>query len=176
MTTQKIDNPVDDVDFEQAAAALGRSADVDVNFARIDQDVRALIDAAIGMMEAEDGGALALALDHNLKLWIAIRVLVGKAESGLPPEVTDNLAVLADYVTQATLGIGRGEFDQARLQSLININLHIAEGLTKGQQERLIRERAYQLWEQEGRPHGRDGLHWQIAEQEIAAGLVRRPD
>jgi len=30
-----------------------------------------------------------------------------------------------------------------------------------------IAERAYALWEQEGRPHGRNLDHWQRAEQEV---------
>ena len=32
-----------------------------------------------------------------------------------------------------------------------------------------IRERAYEIWVREGRPHGRDAEHWQKAEAEIAA-------
>lgn len=32
-----------------------------------------------------------------------------------------------------------------------------------------IRDRAYQLWEAEGRPHGRDQAHWLAAERELAA-------
>ena len=32
-----------------------------------------------------------------------------------------------------------------------------------------IRERAYRLWEAEGRPEGRAGAHWDMAEQLIAA-------
>jgi len=37
-----------------------------------------------------------------------------------------------------------------------------------------IRQRAYQIWEQEGRPHGNDLKHWMQAFQEIAesAGAV----
>ena len=31
-----------------------------------------------------------------------------------------------------------------------------------------IRQRAYQIWEQEGRPHGNDLKHWMQAFQEIA--------
>jgi hypothetical protein len=31
-----------------------------------------------------------------------------------------------------------------------------------------IRQRAYQLWEQEGRPEGRAESHWQQAEAEVA--------
>jgi hypothetical protein len=31
----------------------------------------------------------------------------------------------------------------------------------------LIAERAYQLWESHGRPHGYEQIHWHQAEQEI---------
>jgi len=33
-----------------------------------------------------------------------------------------------------------------------------------------ILQRAYQIWESEGRPHGRDKAHWFLAEAEIANG------
>jgi hypothetical protein len=35
--------------------------------------------------------------------------------------------------------------------------------------EARIRERAYEIWVREGRPHGRDAEHWQKAEAEITA-------
>jgi len=35
----------------------------------------------------------------------------------------------------------------------------------------LIAVRAYEIWENEGRPHGRDALHWKRAEQEILASI-----
>ena len=35
--------------------------------------------------------------------------------------------------------------------------------------ERRIRDRAYSIWEEEGRPEGRDVDHWLRAAQEIAA-------
>ena len=35
--------------------------------------------------------------------------------------------------------------------------------------EKAIRERAYHIWEAEGRPHGRDREHWERANREIAA-------
>ena len=31
----------------------------------------------------------------------------------------------------------------------------------------LIRRRAYEIWESEGRPHGRHVVHWLLAENEI---------
>jgi hypothetical protein len=36
---------------------------------------------------------------------------------------------------------------------------------------KLIAERAYELWENRGRPRGCDLIHWQEAEQEIMACL-----
>ena len=36
------------------------------------------------------------------------------------------------------------------------------------QREHVIRERAYALWEQDGRPDGRSLAHWSQAEAEIA--------
>ena len=33
--------------------------------------------------------------------------------------------------------------------------------------EHQIRERAYGIWVEEGRPHGRDLAHWQRAHQEL---------
>jgi hypothetical protein len=35
--------------------------------------------------------------------------------------------------------------------------------------EERIRTRAHQIWEREGRPHGRDAEHWQQAASEIDA-------
>lgn len=35
----------------------------------------------------------------------------------------------------------------------------------------LIRERAYQIWEMAGRPHGRDKEHWEQARSEIEEEL-----
>lgn len=42
----------------------------------------------------------------------------------------------------------------------------------KGGDDARIRSRAYELWEEEGRPHGRDREHWSQAESEM--GLARK--
>jgi hypothetical protein len=41
--------------------------------------------------------------------------------------------------------------------------------------EQRIRHRAYQLWEQEGRPHGREHEHWQRARSEVMAAQHGEP-
>jgi hypothetical protein len=41
--------------------------------------------------------------------------------------------------------------------------------------EQRIRERAHQIWEDQGRPEGRDQEHWSRAEQEINANELTSP-
>jgi DUF2934 family protein len=35
-----------------------------------------------------------------------------------------------------------------------------------------IHRRAYEIWESEGRPHGRDKAHWFLAEAELSNGAL----
>ncbi len=35
-----------------------------------------------------------------------------------------------------------------------------------------IQERSYEIWEREGRPHGRDLEHWRLAETELVSEVV----
>jgi hypothetical protein len=37
------------------------------------------------------------------------------------------------------------------------------------ERQRKLRERAYMIWEREGRPEGREGQHWRMAEEELRA-------
>lgn len=39
-----------------------------------------------------------------------------------------------------------------------------------------IAQRAYQIWEREGRPHGRDWDHWHMAEREILGAGTAKND
>ncbi len=41
---------------------------------------------------------------------------------------------------------------------------------------KLIAVRAYELWENQGRPRGRDVLHWHQAEQEIMGSVATGDD
>ena len=43
--------------------------------------------------------------------------------------------------------------------------------------EQSIRERAYQIWEVEGRPHGQEAAHWERARRELdGEGDAAAPD
>lgn len=36
--------------------------------------------------------------------------------------------------------------------------------------EKLVRDTAYEIWEAEGRPEGRDSEHWRLAEERVSQG------
>jgi hypothetical protein len=44
-----------------------------------------------------------------------------------------------------------------------------------GDLQQRIQQRAYELWENEGRPQGREQAHWQQAERELAGRGVSDP-
>jgi flagellar biosynthesis regulator FlaF len=133
-----------------------------------EEDAFALAEAAILLEHARHtGGAeLTAALENNLQLWVAIRTLVERPDSIIPVEIRENLVKLSQFVAQKTFEVGKSP-RPATLDSLITINLHIAEGLLEGIVSQRIRDRAYYLWELDGRQHGRDQDHWAQAEREI---------
>jgi hypothetical protein len=38
--------------------------------------------------------------------------------------------------------------------------------------DELVREEAYRIWESEGRPHGQDARHWEVAMSRVRARSV----
>ena len=79
-----------------------------------------------------DSVALAAALNVNLDLWIGIKSLASSDAARLPPNVKDNLAQLFHYVAETTLRNGTAMRTEA-LDSQINLNLQLSEGLLEGQ-------------------------------------------
>lgn len=53
------------------------------------------------------------------------------------------------------------------------MNLPGREVAGESRNEQSVRERAYFIWEREGKPHGRDRDHWAMAERELfSAGMI----
>jgi len=99
------------------------------------EEAAALAQAAIHVSngrESSDPTELSAALDANLELWIAIRTLVKRSDNALPKEVRDNLVRLSEYVSGLTVG-RRESLSDSELDTLININLQISEGLLEGE-------------------------------------------
>ena len=78
-----------------------------------------------------DKAALAAALNHNLEMWVAIQGMVARRDNDLPESVKDNLISLGNYVADTTFKSADGLKDET-IDTLININLQISEGLLEG--------------------------------------------
>ena len=81
--------------------------------------------------KAKDDSQFVTALDNNQQLWLMIKTLMAKGKTKLPQETRDNLIKLADYVAVNTIKIGQDlkKVDEKLLNSLVDINRNIAEGL-----------------------------------------------
>ncbi len=76
--------------------------------------------------------ALTSALNDNLETWVMLRTLAGRDDSGLSPEVAENLTRLSNFVAGRVFASSEG-ISQETINTLININLQISEGLLEGQ-------------------------------------------
>jgi hypothetical protein len=142
------------------------------NFASVEQDSIVLLQAASTLLESDVPEKVTVALDQNLKLWIAIKTVLLNDDCPVEPEVKANLRNLAQYVVSTTMLATQGAIETRKLVSLARLNMNIAEGLLSGQRNRMIQERAYQICQEEGCPEGREQEHWLRAEAEIT-GLFK---
>lgn len=85
--------------------------------------------------ENNDSHELVNALDNNLQLWVYIKTLAKAKETKLPEETKSNLIKLADYVSSKTLEVGKdiNNINDKVIDSMINTNLQISEGLISSQ-------------------------------------------
>ena len=79
----------------------------------------------------DDNGTLAQALEHNLQVWVEIGILIKSPESQLEENVRDNILKLRDFISDTTMQHGV-DIRESTLNTLININLQISEGLLEG--------------------------------------------
>ena len=87
-------------------------------------------DSVIQVWECKQ--AMAVALDNNLQLWVAIRTIAGQADIDLPKEVKANLTRLCNFVADATFKHGIDIPDET-IDSLAKINLSLAGGYAGGE-------------------------------------------
>lgn len=110
----------------------GLMESVNTNLAQ--QEAYFLAKSGLDLSEAyksQDKAWLVEALDSNQRLWVMIKTLMTKNKTRLPQAIKDNLVKLADYVASNTIKIGQNldNIDQKLLDSFININRQISEGL-----------------------------------------------
>ena len=101
-----------------------------------EMDAAALSQAAYVLDQARqtlsDSDTCEKALTYNQLLWSIIQADVSKDDNKLPDELKANLMSLSIFVDkQTTKGLGKPS--EEIFDSLININLNIAEGLMEAQ-------------------------------------------
>jgi hypothetical protein len=69
---------------------------------------------------------------------------------------------------------GKGQEDGKASAPARKTSAPKAAGSAKGGLEERIKQRAYELWEADGRPHGQDAHHWARAERELTQGGAGR--
>lgn len=119
----------------------------------------ALAGAAAQLDQAADAAAFLRALAHNHQVWRTIKDVAERHNWQVPDPR------LAAYALATTRAMGRGVGDD-RVVALIDLNRRISAQLAGGDIAH-IRDRAYFIWENLGRPHGNDLDHWLIAELEL---------
>jgi len=95
------------------------------------KDALALLKSAVALDEARagnDNSAMSSALDSNLELWVKIRTLMENKNQHLGKDVKENLITLSKSVTAMTFEYSKNA-DPKKIDTLININLQICEGL-----------------------------------------------
>jgi hypothetical protein len=64
----------------------------------------------------------------------------------------------------------KGQDDDKASNSARKASAPKAARSAKGSLQERIKQRAYELWEADGRPHGKDAEHWARAERELTQG------
>ena len=79
----------------------------------------------------QDFSQMVSALNENLEIWVAIRTMAMQKDSGFSDEIKENLTKLSKFVAEKTFESSEGLSDQT-IDTLINVNLQISEGLLEG--------------------------------------------
>lgn len=105
----------------------------------IEQQAYKLAEAAMLMDRSratkDDGAAVMAALDNNLEVWAAFTTVASMPDSPLAANVRDNLVRLRAFVAGHTVRRSGDHIPDSTLDTLININLQISEGLLEGQKK-----------------------------------------
>lgn len=96
----------------------------------------AMIEAAKRMAEAVLNGdieAMRSSLRLNWRLWTIFQAALSESEGGVPQEIRENMLRLCLFVDKHTVA-SLAEPTPERLNTLVNINRNIAQGLLAGMQ------------------------------------------
>lgn len=120
--------------------SLGIQESVKNNLAA--EEAFSLLKCAMDLSKAKErcnAGEMARALDNNMQLWVYIKTLANSKKNKIPEDIKGNLTKLADYVSKKTIEIGKNinNINEKALESMIDTNLQISEGLMNKQMQGL---------------------------------------
>lgn len=104
------------------------------NLSLSETEAMSLTEAAVALDHArqeKDPKQMAAALENNIQVWMAIKTVAERPEVHLPETVRINLGRLAEFVAATTLSAG-AQISEEAINTLINVNLQISEGLLEG--------------------------------------------
>jgi len=116
----------------------------------------ALDDAAAALDRAHDSAAFLDALARNRRVWRAIKDVAGR-ERWTVPSVRETTFALGTS--------GKKAVSDDDVHALVAVNRSVSAALAGGGVDS-IRERAYFLWERNGRPQGQELDFWLLAEMD----------
>ncbi len=116
--------------------------------------------AAAVLDHAVDGPAFVRALEHNRRVWSALRDIAERQNWGVPDRRQTAFAL------GATAKAGANDDE---VHALMSINRRVSRALAGEDLDR-VRLRAYAIWDGLGRPHGQALDHWLLAEMELTDG------
>ena len=116
----------------------------------------ALDNAAAALDRAHDSAAFLDALARNRRVWRAIKVIAGRERWAVPSVRETTFALGAS---------GKKAVSDDDVHALVAVNRSVSAALAGGGIDG-IRERAYFLWERNGRPLGQELDFWLLAEME----------
>ena len=85
--------------------------------------------------QGDDKSELAAALEQQLELWVAVRIVAQSPNIVMGDAIRQNLVRLSHYVADTIFGAGV-DIQPNQIDSLININLQICEGLLEAAKRR----------------------------------------
>ncbi|CAA7620468.1 DUF2934 domain-containing protein [Magnetospirillum sp. UT-4] len=140
-------------------------ARLDSSLSLAESSALALHEAAHQLDRAADADTFLRALERNRAVWQTLRAVADRENWRVPSRR------LADYALATARKMGRGCGDDT-VTTLIDINRQVSAELAGGDIEH-IRQRAYFIWENSGRPPGQDLDHWLMAEMDLGSGGVQ---
>lgn len=120
----------------------------------------ALADAAAELDGADNPTKFFRAMERNRRIWQSLRDIADRQKWRVPNRQQ------SDYALATARKMGRGVNDD-HVHALIDMNRQVSAELAGGGDINRIRDRAYFIWVENGRPHGQDLDHWLLAELEM---------